>query len=88
MQAGNTGGGATVSGSISVNGEECSGQKMRRISGFVHQVGRAVVKACALVEVLMALRLRSASPPMEGRSHRAAALSLLPYLRKMSSSTR
>ena len=26
-----------MTGSIAVNGEECDGEKMRRISGFVHQ---------------------------------------------------
>lgn len=33
-----TKGGATVSGSVAVNGEECHGEKMRQISGYVHQV--------------------------------------------------
>ena len=36
--AGHAKGGAAVTGSIAVNGEECDGEKMRRISGFVHQV--------------------------------------------------
>ena len=29
---------AAVAGSITINGEECSGEKMRQISGYVHQV--------------------------------------------------
>ena len=37
-----TRGGAAVTGSITINGEECYGEKMRQISGYVHQVSSRV----------------------------------------------
>ena len=61
-----TRGGAAVTGSVTINGEECYGEKMRQISGYVHQVS-----SCFCLTAL----LWQCCPPLSCRPLAAAAVS-------------
>ena len=41
-------GNVSVTGSVTINGEECYGEKMRQISGYVHQVSARVFSTSLL----------------------------------------